>query len=50
MTEFFGPLLGVMRAENLDHAIGWSIKPAMDLTSGLESLDRREAQITGKSA
>jgi RHH-type proline utilization regulon transcriptional repressor/proline dehydrogenase/delta 1-pyrroline-5-carboxylate dehydrogenase len=41
-TEFFGPLLGVMRAENLDHAIEMVNQTGYGLTSGLESLDQRE--------
>jgi RHH-type transcriptional regulator, proline utilization regulon repressor / proline dehydrogenase / delta 1-pyrroline-5-carboxylate dehydrogenase len=42
MTEFFGPLLGVMRADNLDHAIKLANQTGYGLTSGLESLDPRE--------
>ena len=42
MTEFFGPLLGVMRAENLDHAIEMVNQTGYGLTAGLESLDERE--------
>ena len=42
MTEFFGPLLGVMRAEDLDHAIEMVNQTGYGLTSGLESLDPRE--------
>jgi len=42
MTEFFGPLLGVMRADNLDHAIRLANQTGYGLTSGLESLDDRE--------
>ena len=42
MTEFFGPLLGVMCAENLDHAIDLVNQTGYGLTSGLESLDIRE--------
>jgi RHH-type transcriptional regulator, proline utilization regulon repressor / proline dehydrogenase / delta 1-pyrroline-5-carboxylate dehydrogenase len=42
MTEFFGPLLGVMRAEDLDHAIALANQTGYGLTSGLESLDSRE--------
>jgi RHH-type proline utilization regulon transcriptional repressor/proline dehydrogenase/delta 1-pyrroline-5-carboxylate dehydrogenase len=41
-TEFFGPVLGVMCAENLDHAIDMVNQTGYGLTSGLESLDRRE--------
>ncbi len=43
-TEFFGPLLGVMRAENLDDAIEMVNQTGYGLTAGLESLDRREQQ------
>ena len=42
MTEFFGPLLAVMCAENLDHAITLVNRTGYGLTSGLESLDERE--------
>ena len=41
-TEFFGPLLGVMRAENIDHAIHLANSTPYGLTSGLHSLDKRE--------
>ena len=42
LTEFFGPLLGVMCAEDLGHAIEMVNQTGYGLTSGLESLDRRE--------
>lgn len=42
MTEFFGPVLGVMRAKDLAHAIELVNQTGFGLTSGLESLDRRE--------
>ena len=41
-TELFGPVLGVMRAENLKAAIDLANAPGYGLTSGLESLDKRE--------
>ena len=44
MTELFGPLLGVMRAENLNHAIEMVNQTGYGLTSGLESLDPREQE------
>jgi RHH-type proline utilization regulon transcriptional repressor/proline dehydrogenase/delta 1-pyrroline-5-carboxylate dehydrogenase len=44
VTEFFGPLLGVICAENLDHAIEMVNQTGYGLTSGLESLDRREQE------
>jgi RHH-type proline utilization regulon transcriptional repressor/proline dehydrogenase/delta 1-pyrroline-5-carboxylate dehydrogenase len=49
MTEFFGPLLGVMRADNLDHAIRLANQTGYGLTSGLESLDDREQARWKKS-
>ncbi|MBI5896624.1 MAG: aldehyde dehydrogenase family protein, partial [Desulfobacterales bacterium] len=42
MTELFGPLLGVMRADDLEHAIELVHQTGYGLTSGLESLDARE--------
>ncbi|MBW2432252.1 MAG: aldehyde dehydrogenase family protein, partial [Deltaproteobacteria bacterium] len=42
MTEFFGPLLAVMRAEDLNHAIEMVNQTGYGLTSGIESLDPRE--------
>ncbi len=44
MTEFFGPVLGVMRAKNLDEAVAFVNQTGYGLTSGLESLDPREQQ------
>lgn len=42
LTECFGPVLGIMRARDLDHAI--ELQNAVDygLTGGLHSLDERE--------
>jgi RHH-type proline utilization regulon transcriptional repressor/proline dehydrogenase/delta 1-pyrroline-5-carboxylate dehydrogenase len=45
MTELFGPVLGLMRAENLDHAIELANAVPYGLTSGLHSLDEREQTI-----
>ena len=42
MTEFFGPLLGVMPAKNLKQAVDWVNQTGYGLTSGIESLDPRE--------
>ncbi|MDI1313028.1 proline dehydrogenase family protein [Prosthecobacter sp.] len=42
MTEFFGPVLGVMRFEKLHDAIALVNQTGFGLTSGLESLDDRE--------
>lgn len=41
-TEFFGPVLGIMRAENIDHAIHLANSTPYGLTSGIHSLDKRE--------
>jgi RHH-type proline utilization regulon transcriptional repressor/proline dehydrogenase/delta 1-pyrroline-5-carboxylate dehydrogenase len=45
MTEFFGPVVGVMCAEDLTHAIELVNQTGYGLTSGLESLDAREKEI-----
>ena len=45
MSEFFGPLLGVMRADNLQQAIDLVNATGYGLTSGLESLDDREQEF-----
>ncbi|MES2469750.1 MAG: proline dehydrogenase family protein [Verrucomicrobiota bacterium] len=42
LTEFFGPVLGVMRYEKLSQAITLVNQTGFGLTSGLESLDDRE--------
>ncbi len=42
MTEFFGPLIGVMSAKDIDHAVELVNETGYGLTSGLESLDKRE--------
>ncbi len=44
-TEFFGPVLSVMRAENLEDAIRIANGTPYGLTSGLQSLDEREQEI-----
>ena len=41
-TEFFGPVLGVMCFDTLDEAIDLVNMTGYGLTSGIESLDRRE--------
>jgi len=43
-TEFFGPILGIMRAQNLDEAIRFANGTPYGLTSGLHSLDEREQE------
>jgi RHH-type proline utilization regulon transcriptional repressor/proline dehydrogenase/delta 1-pyrroline-5-carboxylate dehydrogenase len=45
MTELFGPVLGLMRADNLRHAIRIANAVPYGLTSGLQSLDDREQAI-----
>jgi RHH-type proline utilization regulon transcriptional repressor/proline dehydrogenase/delta 1-pyrroline-5-carboxylate dehydrogenase len=45
MTECFGPVLGLMRAADLDEAIHWQNAPAYGLTAGLQSLDPAEIAI-----
>ena len=42
MTEFFGPMLAVMRFETLGEAVELVNQTGYGLTSGLESLDERE--------
>jgi RHH-type proline utilization regulon transcriptional repressor/proline dehydrogenase/delta 1-pyrroline-5-carboxylate dehydrogenase len=42
MTEFFGPVLAVMRFETLSQAVALVNQTGYGLTSGLESLDERE--------
>jgi RHH-type proline utilization regulon transcriptional repressor/proline dehydrogenase/delta 1-pyrroline-5-carboxylate dehydrogenase len=44
MTELFGPVLGVMVADDLESAIELVNATGYGLTSGLESLDDREQQ------
>ncbi len=44
-TELFGPVLAVMRADNLDHAIEIVNQTGYGLTAGLESLDEREREV-----
>jgi RHH-type proline utilization regulon transcriptional repressor/proline dehydrogenase/delta 1-pyrroline-5-carboxylate dehydrogenase len=42
LTEFFGPVLGVMCADNLEHAVQLVNRTGYGLTAGLQSLDARE--------
>jgi RHH-type proline utilization regulon transcriptional repressor/proline dehydrogenase/delta 1-pyrroline-5-carboxylate dehydrogenase len=44
MTELFGPVLGVMRAEDLEEAVHLVNQTGYGLTSGIESLDVREQE------
>jgi RHH-type proline utilization regulon transcriptional repressor/proline dehydrogenase/delta 1-pyrroline-5-carboxylate dehydrogenase len=43
-TELFGPVLSVMRADDLDHALRIANATPYGLTAGLHSLDEREQQ------
>jgi RHH-type proline utilization regulon transcriptional repressor/proline dehydrogenase/delta 1-pyrroline-5-carboxylate dehydrogenase len=42
LTELFGPVLAVMRADDLEHALDLANATGYGLTAGLESLDERE--------
>ncbi len=44
MNELFGPVLAVMRASNLAHAVDIVNSTGYGLTSGIESLDEREVE------
>ena len=44
-TELFGPVLGVMRAKDLRHAVSLANATGYGLTAGLESLDDREIAV-----
>jgi RHH-type proline utilization regulon transcriptional repressor/proline dehydrogenase/delta 1-pyrroline-5-carboxylate dehydrogenase len=48
LTEFFGALLGVMPADDLEQAIELVNMTGYGLTSGLESLDQREHAVWKK--
>ncbi|MCU0563128.1 MAG: aldehyde dehydrogenase family protein, partial [Desulfobacterales bacterium] len=41
-TEFFGPVLGVLPAKDLEEAVALANDTGYGLTAGLQSLDRRE--------
>ena len=42
LTECFGPVLGVMRAPDLDTALAWQNQTPFGLTGGLQALDPAE--------
>jgi len=44
LTECFGPVLGLMRADDLAHAIELQNAPIYGLTGGIQSLDPREIE------
>lgn len=43
--ELFGPVLGIMRADNLEHALHLANGTRYGLTAGLHSLDEREHEF-----
>lgn len=43
-TELFGPVIGVMRAKNLDQAIEFANGTPYGLTAGIQTLDKREQE------
>jgi RHH-type proline utilization regulon transcriptional repressor/proline dehydrogenase/delta 1-pyrroline-5-carboxylate dehydrogenase len=45
LTECFGPVLGLMRAEDLEEAIGLANAVPFGLTSGIHTLDDREVAV-----
>ncbi|QSZ42707.1 aldehyde dehydrogenase family protein [Sulfurimonas aquatica] len=45
MNELFGPVLSVMYADNLEHAIEIVNETGYGLTSGIETLDKREQEL-----
>jgi RHH-type proline utilization regulon transcriptional repressor/proline dehydrogenase/delta 1-pyrroline-5-carboxylate dehydrogenase len=45
LTEFFGPLLGVLRYERIEEAIALVNATGYGLTSGIQSLDERETAL-----
>jgi RHH-type proline utilization regulon transcriptional repressor/proline dehydrogenase/delta 1-pyrroline-5-carboxylate dehydrogenase len=45
LTEYFGPVLGVMRASTLAEAIDWQNRGVYGLTAGIHTLDAAELQM-----
>lgn len=45
LTEFFGPIVGILCADSLEHAIKIVNQTPYGLTSGLHSLDEREHAV-----
>jgi len=43
-TEWFGPVLGIMKAPDLKTAVGWQNKTEFGLTAGLHSLSKKECE------
>lgn len=44
VTEYFGPVLGIMAARDLDEAIEWANATPYGLTGGIHSLEPREVE------
>ena len=42
LTEYFGPILGIMRADTLEEAVEWQNAVEFGLTAGIHSLDADE--------
>lgn len=49
LTELFGPVLAVMRADDLEHAIRIANAVPYGLTAGFQSLDDRESRLWSES-
>ncbi|MCD4549006.1 bifunctional proline dehydrogenase/L-glutamate gamma-semialdehyde dehydrogenase [Schaalia sp. lx-260] len=45
LTEYFGPILGVMRADTLEQAMQWQNAVDFGLTAGIHSLEPTEVEI-----
>jgi RHH-type proline utilization regulon transcriptional repressor/proline dehydrogenase/delta 1-pyrroline-5-carboxylate dehydrogenase len=45
LTEYFGPVLGIMRADSLEDAIRLQNAPEYGLTAGIHSLNAAEVQL-----
>jgi len=45
LTEYFGPVLGIMQADTLEEAIALQNAPAYGLTAGIHSLDASEIAL-----
>jgi RHH-type proline utilization regulon transcriptional repressor/proline dehydrogenase/delta 1-pyrroline-5-carboxylate dehydrogenase len=45
LTEYFGPVLGIMQADTLEQAIALQNAPAYGLTAGIHSLDAAEIAL-----
>ena len=44
-TEWFGPVLGIMKAQNLKEAIKWQNATDYGLTAGIQSLSSKECKL-----